>query len=99
RGRCADRGRVEHAELVVVFLDEVGDLQEERLPLIGLEFAPRAFERCPRCGDSTVDVLRVALRNGCQQVAGRGVAALEGFAGGGAYHSPLINMRLTSPLA
>ena len=68
-----------------MLLDEVGDLQQKRLALIGFEFAPRSLECRPRCGDRAVDILLVALRDGGEQIAGRRVAALEGLAGRGAH--------------
>jgi hypothetical protein len=63
-----------------MLLDEVADPEQQRLPLIGLPFAPRSFERGPRRGDGAVDVLPVALGDIRQQFAGRGVAAFESLA-------------------
>ena len=67
-----------------MLLDQVGELEQELLALIGLELAPRSVEGAPRRGDGAVDVLGVALGDRRQQLAGRRVAALEGLAGGGA---------------
>jgi hypothetical protein len=57
-----------------MFFDQIGELQQQRLPFVGLEFAPRAFESSSSGGDCTVDVLGIAFGDGRQQIAGRWVA-------------------------
>jgi hypothetical protein len=66
-----------------VLFDDVADLQQERLPLVGLEPAPWTLESGARSGDGPVDILLVAFGDGRDQIAGRRVPAFKGFAGGG----------------
>src|SRR5262249_3245231 len=81
--RCAHVDRVQQAQLVVVLVDDVGDLEQQRLALIGLELAPWTLESGARSGNGPVDILLVAFGYGREQIAGGRVTALEGFAGGG----------------
>src|SRR5262249_50248769 len=68
---------VERAQFVEMTLDKVGELLKDVLAFIGLELAPWPFERLARRGDRAVDVLGVALRDGSEQFAGSGIAALK----------------------
>ena len=77
--------RVEQAQLVVVLLDDVGDLQQQRLALVGFELRPRPLEGAAGRRDRAVDILLVAFGDHRQQLASRRVAALEGLARCGAH--------------
>src|SRR5262245_46581371 len=81
--RRAHVERVECAEFVKVALDQVGQFQQDLLAFIRLELAPWPFNRRARGRDSTIDVLCVTFCNGCQQLAGRWIAAREGLPGNG----------------
>jgi len=75
--------RVERTQLIEIPLDEICELEENLLPLVGLEFAPRAFERLAGGRDGAVDIFGVAVRNRGQQLASRRIAACEMLAGDG----------------
>ena len=74
---------VELRQLLEILLDEVGELEQQVLPLERLDLAPRPFEGAASGGDRAVDVLRVALGDRRQQFAGGGIVGLEALAGGG----------------
>jgi hypothetical protein len=85
-GAADRRAHVEGVELrqfLEILLDEVGEFQQQALPLIRLDLAPRTLECAAGGGDRAVDVLGVALGHRRQQLAGRGVMRLEFLAGRG----------------
>src|SRR5581483_8805696 len=76
--------RFELRELVGVLLDQVGDPEEEPLPIVRAPADPRpVVERAAGGADGALDVLGVALRNAGQHLAGRRVRRLERFPRGG----------------
>ena len=80
--RRAHVQRIELRELLEVFLDEIGELEQQRLALERLDLAPRSFEGAARGGDRAVDVLGIALGDRGQQLAGGRIVGLEALAGG-----------------
>jgi hypothetical protein len=80
----AERGahveRVELRQFVEILLDEVGELQEQVLPLERLDLAPGPFEGAAGGSNCAVDIFLVALRHGCEQLAGGGIVGLEALA-------------------
>ena len=73
--------RVERTQLIEIPLDEICELEENLLPLVRLEFAPRAFERLAGGCHCAVDIFGIAFRDRGQQLAGRRIAAFEVLAG------------------
>ncbi len=59
-------------------LHEIGDLQEQKLALIGLKPAPRPVEGAAGSGNRQVDILGIGLRHGADHRPGGGIAGLEG---------------------
>src|SRR4051794_35988695 len=64
-------------------LDEISELQQQRLPLIRFGLAPGPFERAARRRNRTVDVLRIAFGDGREQFASRRIMCLEALTRGG----------------
>jgi hypothetical protein len=62
-------------------LEQIGNLEQEHLPFIGLETRPWPFEGFTSSGHCDVDVVLVAARHGGEQFPGRRVAGFEGVAG------------------
>ena len=62
--RRAHVERIELRKLLEIFLDEIGELEQQRLPLKWLDLAPRPFEGAARGGDRAVDILGIALGDG-----------------------------------
>ena len=57
----APMSSVSSCQFVEMLLNQIGKLQQQALPLVRLELAPRSFE-CPACGgDRAIDVLGIAL--------------------------------------
>ncbi|MEA2869466.1 MAG: hypothetical protein QOE39_4181, partial [Bradyrhizobium sp.] len=81
--RRAHIERVELRKLLEILLDEIGELEQQVLPLERLDLAPWSFEGAARRGNRAVDVFRVAFGNGREQFAGGGVVRLEALAGSG----------------
>ena len=75
--------RVDHGELFEVPVDEVGQLEQQRLALERLELAPRAFEGPARGSDREVDIGGAGLGDLRELFACGGIGRLEGLAGGG----------------
>lgn len=83
--RHAHVSRVGLADLLPVLLEEVGDPQQQRLPLKRLEAAPRAVKRPTGRGDGKADVGRVATRHATDHLACRRIARLEDLPRAGFY--------------
>ena len=81
--RRAHVERVQRRELLDIALHQIGELQQDGLPLRRLELAPRAVEGLARGGDGAVDVLGVAFGDMRQDFAGGRVAGFKGLAGSG----------------
>ncbi|MGY4433468.1 hypothetical protein ACVWWO_005945 [Bradyrhizobium sp. F1.13.1] len=96
--RRAHVERVELRQFVEILLDEVGKLQQQVLPLERLDLAPGPFEGAASGSDRTVDIFLVALGNGCEQFAGRGVMGLEALAGGSIDPLPVDQHLLVGPV-
>src|SRR6185436_21017149 len=84
---------VELRQLLEILLDEIGKLQQQRLPLEWLDLAPRPLERPAGGGDRTVDILDIAFGDGRQQLAGGGIMRLE-FLAGGSVHPFSVDQHL-----
>ncbi len=85
-GAADRRAHVEGVELrqfLEILLDEIGELEQQGLPLERLDLAPRSLEGAAGRGDRAVDVLGIALGDGGEQFAGRRIMRLEFLAGGG----------------
>jgi hypothetical protein len=95
--RRADIERVERAQLVEVLLDQVGDAQQQRLPLKGFCQPAWTVEGSPSRGHRAIDILGIALGHVCQQRARGRIAALEGLTRGG-IHPPSIDQHLLAPI-
>jgi hypothetical protein len=78
--RAAHVVGVERRQLLDVLLHEVGEPQQEELPLGRLPLAPRPVEGLARGGHGAVDILAIALRDVRQDLAGCRIAAVEGLA-------------------
>jgi hypothetical protein len=68
---------VKRGEFVEMALDEIGELEQDLLALIGLEPAPGPFEGLAGRRYRAVDVLGLALGDRRQQFTGCRIAALE----------------------
>jgi len=55
--RRAHVERVELRQLLEILLDEIGELEQQALPLERLDLAPRPFEGAAGGGDRAIDVL------------------------------------------
>src|SRR5215510_8404537 len=73
---------VEHAELIEMFVHQIGQLEQHLLPIIWLERAPRAFKRTSCRCHGAVDILSLTLRYRRQCFPGRRVEAVKGLARG-----------------
>ena len=96
--RRAHVERVELRQFVEILLDEVGELEQQVLPLERLDLAPGPFEGAAGGGDRAVDVFLVALGDGCEQFAGGGVVGLEALARGGIDPLPVDQHLLVGPV-
>ena len=64
-----------------MLLDQVGELEQQPLSLVGLDRAPRSGEGLARGRHGEVDVLLVAFGDGGEKLAGCRIAALETLPG------------------
>ena len=81
--RRAHVERIELRQFLEILLDQIGELQQQRLPFERLDLAPRPFEGAARRRHRAVDILGIALGDGREQFAGGGIVGLEALAGGG----------------
>ena len=84
-GRATGNGhphfqRIEHRELVEVAIHEIGELQQQALPLEGLGLAPLALESSSRSADCRIDIDVARFGNVRKQLAGGGIGGFEGLA-------------------
>src|SRR5882762_5821018 len=79
--RRAHVERVELRQLLEVFLDQIGELEQQGLPLIRLDLAPGSLEGTAGCCDRAVDILGIAFGHRCEQFAGGRIVGLESLAG------------------
>ena len=61
-------------------LDQIGQLEQDQLALVGLDLAPWAFKSSAGGGNRAVDIFRVALRHPRQDLAGGRIDAVERLA-------------------
>ncbi len=84
RQRFAHVERFDLREDFAVFVHEIGEAMEENGAVIGGQRGPAALaKRFARRGDRAIHVVRVARRDGGDDLAVAGVAGLEGRAAGG----------------
>jgi hypothetical protein len=81
--RRAHVERIELRQLFEIFLDEIGQFEQQVLPLKGLDLAPWPFEGAAGGRDRAVDILGIALGDGGEQFSGGRVVRLEALAGCG----------------
>ncbi len=62
--RCAHIKRIQRRQFFVMFVEDIGEAQQQRLAPGRLETAPRPFESLARRGDSAIDIDRVAIGHG-----------------------------------
>src|SRR6185437_12302779 len=80
--RCAHVQRIERGQLIEMLVHEIGELQQQVLPLERLELAPGTIEGTPSRFDGAVSLSAVALPNSGKHFAGRGIDGLKCLARG-----------------
>jgi hypothetical protein len=74
---------VERRQLIEMPLHQIGEFQQQILPLERLELRPGTVEGAARRLHRAVDILGIAFGDPGQHLAGRGVDRPEAFARGG----------------
>ncbi len=100
RDRPAHVQRIEQSQLVVVLLDQIGQLQHHLLAVERPEAAPRTFlERAARGGDRAIDIGRARLGNVREPLAGGRVESIEHLAAGSRWRgvSHLVSKPIKQP--
>jgi hypothetical protein len=80
RVRRAHVERVERGKLLDIALHQIGEAQQQTLPLGRLELAPRPIEGSPCRSDRAIDVLGITFGYVRQKFARSRIASLEGLA-------------------
>ncbi len=97
RDRRAHVVGVERRQFLDVLLDQLGELEQERLPFGRLPLAPRPREGLARRGDGTIDVLLVAFRHVGKKLAVAGLRVSKVLPDAAGTQRPSISISLVLP--